>query len=170
MRLTDEQQQEWADYAQGRADNLRDRAEEQRDAGDPDDLATMYDDDAVDAQKVADLLYAGKVKKALEAIADLDTNIRDWYTSTFDPPWYDVLKDLQGPGRKRRAVASPELLGAGPYERAMETIQEHRRQIGQSLLDPQDAGWSEGDVMAEAARIAKLNPGALERLKRRLMR
>jgi len=65
---------------------------------------------------------------------------------------------------------------------ALETIQAHRRRIGQRPLDPKGAGWEPEDILAEAERIRTLNPaqiaaearrnGAtdLQRLKRRLMR
>lgn len=61
----------------------------------------------------------------------------------------------------------------------LQTINLHRRAIGQPPLDPVAAGWSAEDVELEARRIAalpnpgayeKLNPGAYEKLKRSLMR
>jgi len=52
-------------------------------------------------------------------------------------------------------------------EQALDTIQQHRRRIRQPPLDPQAAGWEPADVIAEAARIRRLNPRLS---KRRLMR
>ena len=52
------------------------------------------------------------------------------------------------------------------WKGALAEIQAHRRRIGQAPLDPERAEWSEEDIIQEAARIRKLNPSQIQRLRR----
>lgn len=55
-------------------------------------------------------------------------------------------------------------------QQALAVINQHRRRIGQRALDPAAVGWTDEDVIIEAARIGRLsNPRRVGQLRRRLL-
>lgn len=87
-----------------------------------------------------DLVFWGEGEEAEEALTDF------------------VYSELD-----RRARARPTKVAA-----ALDAINKARARKSQPLLDPQSAGWSDQDVLDEAARISRPNPQA--ELKKKLMR
>ncbi len=114
------------------------------DEGAPDD----YDD--IDAAK--DALNAGyTLVKVPDAIGS-----KYWRLYVLDPwkphgsphGWFHAMK-TKGTARKVTAAARPDL----------ELINRHRRELGQTPLDPASSGWTTADIQDEAKRIRTLpNP------------
>ena len=56
-------------------------------------------------------------------------------------------------------VPSYDIPGRPDVARALDTINRHRRAIGQAPLDPAAAGWDADDILAEADTIRRLHNG-----------
>lgn len=109
-------------------------------------------------------------KKALDLLEDHGCKMPEGllgHGNLYDGDGFPTAGFSPGSGLQPLQGASPD---RGDVIGALGAINRHRRRAGQPDLDPKAAGWSDDDVLVEAERIAALNPGDYEKLKRRLMR
>ena len=115
------------------AGGLREFAEDERADGEL-DSAQMLEDDAGDAERIAELLEKGEFDKAQEAVSRLDTAARDRIGELWTYEYWQHERRM----RQR-----------------LDVINSHRAARGAAPVDPERAGWTEGDILAELARIGR---------------
>ena len=87
--------------------------------------------------------------------ADVDC-VREWA--------YELLRRIGKPYGGHETPSPDVRLRPSGVQEALEVINQHRRRVGQPELDPEEAGWSDQDILAEADRLRRVNPQRLRRL------
>lgn len=129
-----------------------------------------YSDLMIEAEEEVWGTWAGpEFIRKLEEILDLEElddeiDVRElWHEAMEDANvyWEDTDEGITIDVDRVAEAAAAILSAPAPkpqWQKALQTIQAHRRAIGQAPLDPAAAGWTEKDIVEEAARIRELNP------------